>query len=50
MLGTVDVLIDTTSTMKNLNVLAIVHHGPLFDGSVLESLATQYQCDLLTET
>lgn len=46
--GVIDVLIDTTSTMKNLNVLAVAHHGHATDGSVLKALGTAYRCEVFS--
>ena len=46
-IGNVDVLIDTTSTMKNLNFLAVGHHGPSHDKKALEALASAFQCPLI---
>jgi len=46
-LGVVDILIDTTSTMKNLNVLAVAHHGLASDERSLNALAAAYHCDIV---
>jgi hypothetical protein len=45
-IGTIDVLIDTTSTMKNLNFLAVAHHGSACDERVLKALSSAYGCEL----
>jgi len=47
-IGTIDVLIDTTSTMKNLNFLAIAHHGHNKDERVLDALSAAYKCEVFS--
>jgi hypothetical protein len=49
-IGIVDVLIDTTSTMKNLNFVAVGHHGESHDRKSLEIIASSYRCDLFAPT
>jgi len=46
-LGVIDVLVDTTSTMKNLNVLAVAHHGRVTDDRALIALAAAYRCEIV---
>ena len=43
-LGIMDVLIDTTSTMKNPNFLAVAHHGEPRDSEIIDMLASSFHC------
>lgn len=46
-MGVVDLLVDTTSTMKNLHFLAIAHYGDAADPQIWRSVAEEYRCDVL---
>jgi hypothetical protein len=47
-IGSAQVLIDTTSTMKNLHFLAVTYLGKPAFREVFATLATKYQCPLIT--